>query len=101
MNFIKVHLKLIIGVLALALVASMFFISMGSNNLEEGELRNWVASTVARRQTAVEILTGTTDNMELMVACVDRMATLPDSGRVKVRDAASLCAAGVALRENM
>ncbi|MCL2017397.1 MAG: hypothetical protein FWG80_01300 [Alphaproteobacteria bacterium] len=100
MNFIKIHLKLIIGILALGMVAAMFFMSMKPSDLEEGDLRAWLSATSARRQAAIEILTGGSENIGIMVACIDRMAGLPESGKVKVRDAASLCAVGIALREN-
>ena len=100
MNFVKIHLKLIVGILALGLAASVFFMSMKPNDLEEGDLRAWRAAPAARRQTAVEILTGGSENLDIMVACIDRVAALHDSGKMKVRDAASLCAAGIALKEN-
>jgi hypothetical protein len=102
MQFIKRHVKFIIGILALGLVAAVFFVSMQSGqNLEDGELRNWPAASQARRNAAVRILSGTEENTEIMVACLDKMATLPDSGTVKIRDAASLCMAGVMLKDNL
>jgi len=101
MNFIKTHIKFIIGILALGLVAFVFFVSMRTqNNLEEGELRNWLSASDSRRAAAVEILAGTSENTDLMVACISKMATLPEASKVKVRDAASLCAVGIALRDN-
>ena len=87
--------------MTLLLVTFIFFMTMRPVALEDnGDLRSWVAQTDARRMAAVEILTGTTDNLELMVACIDTIAALPDSGAMKVRDAAALCAAGIALNEN-
>jgi hypothetical protein len=100
MNFIKTHIKFIIGILALGLVAVVFFISMKPQDLETGDLRAWMSASNSRREAAVEILTGSQENIGMMVACIDKMATLPDSGKVKVRDAASLCAVGIALRDN-
>ena len=37
----------------------------------------------------------------VLVSCVDKMATLPDSGEMAVRDAMSLCYTGVQLKENL
>jgi hypothetical protein len=48
----------------------------------------------------MEILTGSSENLTLMAGCVDRIAALPDSGKMKVRDAAALCATGIALSGN-
>lgn len=100
MNFIKTHIKLFVGILAIAMAVFVFFVSMKSQtNLEEGELRNWLSASDSRRIAAAEILTGTAENSELMVACISKMATLPEASKVKIRDAASLCAVGIALRE--
>ncbi|MDR1207270.1 MAG: hypothetical protein LBK26_02550 [Rickettsiales bacterium] len=100
MKFIKNNVKFIIGILVLGLVATVFFISMKPQDLETGDLRAWVSAPSSRRGVAVEILTGSRDNISLMVACIDKMSALPDSGNVKVRDAASLCAVGIALKAN-
>jgi len=100
MNFIKSHVKLIVGIAALLLVVSLFIFSMKSVNLENGDLKDWASSSNDRRIAAVKILTGSDENSEIMVACINRMTTLPDASKMKVKDAASLCAVGVALREN-
>ncbi|MGI5845916.1 MAG: hypothetical protein ACOX7D_01900 [Alphaproteobacteria bacterium] len=101
MKVVKANLKLIVGILALVLAAAIFFIAMKSqSNLEEGNLRAWLSASDSRRAAAIEILTGTTENLDLMVLCVSKMASMPDSGKLKVRDAASLCSVGIALRKN-
>ncbi|MCL2749364.1 MAG: hypothetical protein FWE50_04810 [Alphaproteobacteria bacterium] len=100
MNFIKAHTKLVVGIAALLLVAVIFAFSMKSTNLENGELRDWASSSNDRRTAAVKILTGSDENSEIMVACINRMTTLPDASNMKVKYAASLCAVGVALRED-
>lgn len=101
MRLIKSNIKLLIGILALALAVSVFFIAMKSqSNLEEKTLNSWLSASDTRRMAAVEILTGTSENSELMISCISKMASMPDTGKVKVRDAASLCAAGIALRNN-
>jgi len=67
--------------------------------LETGELKDWASSANDRRLAAVKILTGSDENSDIMVACITRMSALPDASKMKVKDAASLCAVGVALRE--
>ncbi len=101
MKIIKSNLKLVVGILALVLSASVFFIAMKSqSNLEEGNLRAWLSASDTRRSAAVEILTGTKENTDMMVACITKMASMSDSGNVKVVDAASLCSVGIELRSN-
>ncbi|MCL1786081.1 MAG: hypothetical protein FWG39_02945 [Alphaproteobacteria bacterium] len=94
------YFKLAVGILTVTLVGFIFFMSMRPTALEEGDLRSWRGTGESRRVAAVEILTGSAENLGLMVACIDRVAALPDSYKMKVRDAAALCAAGIALREN-
>ncbi|MCL2339271.1 MAG: hypothetical protein FWC51_04970 [Proteobacteria bacterium] len=100
MNFIKTHFKLLIGIAALGLVAVVFFVSMKPQDLETGDLHAWLSASESRRAAAVEILTGSTNNVDLTVACINKMASLPDAGKVKVKDAAALCAVGIALQDN-
>lgn len=101
MKIIKSNLKLIVGILALVLAAAIFFIAMkAQSNLEEGNLRAWLSASDSRRIAAVEILNGSKENSDLMVSCITKMASMSDSGKVKVRDAASLCSVGIALRSD-
>lgn len=101
MNFVKKWLKVFIGIAALIMVIIVAFFAMRSNDLEGGTLKNWRAASVDRRAAAARILTASDDNTELIVACVDKIATLPDSGEMAVRDAVSLCHTGVQLKQNM
>ncbi|MCL2369329.1 MAG: hypothetical protein FWC83_01485 [Alphaproteobacteria bacterium] len=99
-KFIKQNFKMAVGIVAILIVAVSFFVLlMRPASLEESDLRNWQTTTQARRAAAVEILTGSRENTELMVECIDAIATLPESGRMNIRDAAALCAAGIALRD--
>ncbi len=101
MKFMKSNLKLVVGILALALSVAIFFIAMkAQNNLEQGDLNRWLSASDTRRTAAVKILSGTSENSDLVVSCISKMASMPDTGKVKVRDAASLCVVGIALRNN-
>jgi hypothetical protein len=97
----KAYIKFIIGIAVLIMVALSFFMAMKSGDLENGTLRNWLSASEVRRAAAVEILTGGRENAELVAACLNKMATLPDSGRMKIKDAASLCLTGITIKENI
>lgn len=101
MNMTKKYFKLFIGVAVLILVIIVFFFAQRSGTLETGTLKDWRAAPMDRRISAAQIMTGAGDNIELMVACVDKMAKLPDSGEMAVRDAMSLCNTGVKLKQNL
>lgn len=101
MNFVKKYFKLFVGIGVLILVLVVFFFAKRSNVLETGALKDWRAASIDARMSAARILVGTDTNIELLVACVDKMSQLPDSGEMAVRDAASLCQTGIKLKENL
>ncbi len=100
MKNVKLILKLFIGVAALLLVMVVFSCTLRKGNLETDNLKAWRAASLDRRSAAVRMLTATDSDTELMVACVDKIATLPDSGEMAVRDAVSLCYTGAQIKQN-
>ncbi|MCL2331546.1 MAG: hypothetical protein FWC61_03315 [Proteobacteria bacterium] len=101
MNYIKKHLVFAIGLAVLILVALVFFATMKAENLEDGDMRNWTGASESRRIAAVKILTGGEENTDIMVACLNKISSLPDSGKTKVKDAASLCLTGILLKDSL
>ncbi len=101
MNFIKKYFKIFIGACVLLLVGVVFFFAQRSGTLETGTLKDWRAADFERRIAAAQILTGADAHVDILVACVDKMSTLPDSGEMAIRDAMSLCYTGVQLKENL
>lgn len=101
MNFAKKYFKIFIGVGVLLLVIIVFFFAQRSDALETAMLKDWRAAPMERRVASAQIMTGVTENVDMLVACIDKMATLPDSGQMAVRDAASLCHTGIKLKKNL
>lgn len=101
MDFVKKYLKLIIGIAVLVFVIIMFSMTQRGGDLENGNLRNWLAAPIERRAAAAKILSGSDQHTELIMQCIDKIASLPESGEMAVRDAASLCYTGVQLKENL
>lgn len=100
MKFLKKYLKFFIGVAVLIFVVVVFFLAQRSGDLEGANLKKWRSADVERRITAVKILTASDENSELLVQCVDKIASLPESGEMAVKDAVSLCYTGILLKEN-
>ena len=92
---------MIIGIAVLVLVVAVFFVTKsGSVGLENGNLHKWTESAVERKIAAVQGLTESSQNTDLVVSCVDKMSTFADSGEFAVRDAVKLCNMGIQLREH-
>ena len=100
MNHIKKIVKVIIGIAVLVLAVAVFFFAMQSGDLENANLKKWRSSDVDRRIAAVQILTASDSDLDLLVQCVDKMAALPDSSDFAVRDAVALCYTGVQVNKN-
>ena len=101
MNFVKKYLKIVIGICVLILAIVVFFMAQRTSDLEGGTLKTWRAASLERRTAAVKILTASDANSDLLVKCVDKMSTLPDSGEMAIRDAVSLCYTGLQLKDNI
>lgn len=100
MNFIKKYLKFFIGIAVLIFVVVVFFFAMKSSDLENSNLRKWRSADLTRRTAAAQILSASEENIELLVQCVDKIATLPESGDMAVRDAVALCYTGIQVNQN-
>ena len=101
MKHMKKLLLFIVGICVLLMAIFVFFRAQRSTDLEGGKLSNWRAASLERRIAAVKILQASEDNIDLLVACVDKIATLPDSGEMEIRDAVALCYTGIQLKENI
>ena len=89
-----------LGVLLMAIFV-FFTLPRKDAALESAYLKDWRSATVERRIAAARVLTASENNLELLVACVDKMATLPDSADMPVRDAMELCFVGIQLKNTV
>ncbi len=90
-----------VGVCVLLLAIFVFFtLPRQDAALETAQLKDWGGATVERRIAAAHVMTASENNLELLVACVDKMATLPDAADMPVRDAMQLCFVGIQLKNN-
>jgi len=101
MKKLKKILLFVVGIFALLAAVYMFVGVQKATSLESGTLKDWRSASIERKVAAVKILRASDDNLEILVKCVDKMATLPDSSDMTVRDATELCFMGVKLKENI
>ena len=89
-----------VGVLLMAVFAFFTLPEHKEAALETTQLSDWRGATIERRIAAAKVLTASENNLDLLVACVDKMATLPDSADMPVRDAMQLCFVGIQLKNH-
>ncbi len=98
----KFVLKFLLGVAVLLAAFFVFFRSQNSNDLASGNLKNWAAASIDQRTATTRMIVASDDaNIDLIVACVSKMSTLPDAHEMVVRDAVSLCHTGIILKEHI
>jgi len=94
-------LKFILGVAVLLAVVFVFFLAQRSDKLENGTLKHWLAASNDQRIAAVKIAVAGDGDIDLVVACVNKMASLPDSGEMDISTAIVLCHTGNMVKENI
>ena len=97
----KSVLKFILGIAVLVAVFFVFFHSQHRNNLEKDTLKHWVSASNDQRIAAVRVAVAGEGDIDLIVACVNKIATLPDSGEMDVTTAIVLCHTGSEIKENI
>lgn len=101
MNFIKKYFKILIGAAVLVLALFVFTASLRSKDLTGGTLKNWTSANNEERASTVRTLVGGDENIDIVVACVGKIAALPDAGEMTIADAARLCNMGMQLKQSL
>ena len=94
-------LKFILGVFVLLAVVFVFFYSQRTNNLENKTLKHWLSASNDQRVATVKIAVAGDGDIDLIVACVNKIASLPDSNEMDVSTAIILCHTGSMVKENI
>ena len=97
----KFVLKFVLGIAVLLTAFFVFFYSQRTSNLDTGTLKHWLASSNDQRVAAVKVAVAGDGDIDLIVACVNKIATLPDSGEMDISTAIVLCHTGNTIKENI
>ena len=94
-NFIKISVATALVVLFIVLT---FFVKH-SHTFENSNMNKWSALTEIQRIATVKRIIPEFENDDLFMACMDKIATLPESGNMMIQSAVSLCYNGIKLNE--
>lgn len=89
-----------IGVSVLLMSVFVFVQVQKSTDLETGSLKDWRAASLERRTAAAKLLIASDENMDLLIPCVDKMASLHGAHTMAVRDGVELCYMAIKLNTN-
>ena len=97
---IKRFIKIIIAVaiILLAFISGIFV--KYSHTFENNNMTKWLTITDSQRISTLERIVKEPENQDLIIACVNKIAELPDSNEMIIRDAISLCYNGIKLNRN-
>lgn len=97
----KSILKFVLGVAVLLAMFFIFFHTQNSSNLENGTLKHWLSASNDQRVATVKVAVAGEGDIDLIVACVNKIASLPDSNEMDVTTAIVLCHTGNVVKENI
>ncbi len=80
----------------------MLFVFLGffvkhKRSLENANMGKWIALTDTQRIETLQKIIPNIENQDLLLACMNKIATLPESSDMIIQSAASLCHAGIKL----
>ena len=101
MTVLKKYFKLFIGISVILMMIIIFFFYSKSNNLENDTLKHWGSSSIDQRLTAIKVLTATDSNSDLILNCVDKISSLPESYSMSVKDAVKLCFVAINIKNSI
>jgi len=93
---IKLFIKasIIIAVLFVFVVLGIF-VRPSSSNFENSHMKKWLVLNKQQRIFTLNRVVNDADDQELLLQCVDKIAGLPDSDDMLIRDAISICYNGI------
>ena len=90
----------IVCVLLFAFVVLGFCVNH-TYTFENSSIKKWVVLTEGQRiSTLKRIIPDITQDTDLLIQCITKIAQLPDSGTMDIRDGAALCYNGIKLNNN-
>ena len=99
-RFLKRIIKISVAVIIILSALFLGLFVKNNQKYENSNMSKWLKIPEPERMA---ILTRTAKDMEdkdLLMSCVDKIASLPDSNEMIIRDAISLCYNGIKLNAN-
>jgi len=94
---IKLFVKISIVVAVFATFIVLGFFIKPKTSFENANMKKWLGlSDEQKTDTTNRIITADVDQ-DLLIQCIDKIADLPDSEEMQIRDAAVLCYNGIKL----
>jgi len=94
-TFVKVSVAF--GLIILFFVLGVFV--KHTHSFENSNMKTWVSLSETQRLDTLHKIIPNIENIDLMLACMNKITTLPESSNMVIQSAASLCYNGIKLNE--
>ena len=98
---IKLFIKISIIVVVMATFVVLGFFIKPDQYFENSNMKKWSLLSDAQKINTLNNILKDDSNQELLIQCIDKIATLPDSGEMQIRDATALCYNGIQLNSEI
>ena len=100
-QIIKLFIKISIVVIVVSIFIVLGFFIKPTQYFENSNMKKWTLLSDTQKINTLNNIIKDNSNQDLMIKCIDKIATLPDSGEMQIRDAAALCYGGIELNSNI
>lgn len=97
LRLIKRFIKISIVVCILFIFIVLGFFVKPTHTFENASMKRWLKMTHDQQIATVEHVIKTPENQDLLLECITKIAELPQSGEMQIRDATVLCYNGIKL----
>ena len=97
LQLIKRFIKISIIVCVLSTFVILGFFVKPTHTFENSSMKKWAKLTKKQQVETIEHVVKDSENQDLLLECVSKIAELPKSGEMQIRDATVLCYNGIKL----
>jgi len=94
---IKKFIKISVASGLIILFIFLGFFIKHKRSFENSNMGKWIALTDLQRIETLQKIIPNIEDQDLLLACMNKIATLPESSNMIIQSAASLCHAGIKL----
>ena len=94
---IKMFIKISIVLCVLFIFIVLGFFIKPIHTFENANMKKWLTLSNQEQITTVQRVVSDTNNQELLINCITKIAHMPDSNEMIIRDATVLCYNGIKL----
>ena len=94
---IKLFIKISIVVIVICIFIVLGFFVKPTPSFENSNMKKWPLLSDNQKTDVLKNILKNDFDQDLLIKCVDKIAELPDSSEMQIRDAVSLCYNGIIL----